>query len=598
MFVNQINLTKKVCEFVWAKKRFILLNLTNFLAILAITAQLTSLVSIISHYSDPAVIISSYSSDAGNSIEVANRTSLINDNDWRPYGPAYYRATKLISYFNENLLHNTSQLNSKQAHESTLNFYLILISILSLTGISILLASTVTSNFFMSILGSVLITNLLLKSGLVTNLVFINHPDIMFSFFTGLFGICLLKYLNSKNLKNLIFLTLIGGIAFLTKLLFIFIYFPSLLIYLLFKKITKLEFLNIISLTAMFYFIAGFPQSLAVAGIFRFLADESKYSIPANVESVITWLTTMKEIFIPIFAAILVLNILFISKNRRVGFPNQFDSIHFLAFIAPALSLLMINKSSNPYYYAIPFTIFLLIYPSVYLKNFFTNLNVKLNVKKYNNVYGAWLLLGYFFITTPVVPSEFLDKSSQYLEGREDIREIVALTNTFEIKALKLYTPYFPISGSMYNRPLDQKNIQYYIFKAKNFDASVRPKTFKDNVRAKLATVYLSWNNSIENKPLLSPLKITSNSIKKNTLPIETNPDYLLLSSKWYNRYLEDKPNAYDLGGESYESWNFQHKIYASLKGISELNSLAKLNNLEYKLIYCKNSNQIWQLVK
>jgi hypothetical protein len=134
MFAKQINLTKEICQYAWAKKSLIFNNLINFLAIVALTAQLTSLVSIISHYSDPAVIISSYSVDAGNSIEVADRTSLINDNDWRPYGPAYYRATKLISYFNENILHNTSQLNSKQAHESTLNFYLILVSILSLTG--------------------------------------------------------------------------------------------------------------------------------------------------------------------------------------------------------------------------------------------------------------------------------------------------------------------------------------------------------------------------------------------------------------------------------------------------------------------------------
>lgn len=597
MFVNQINETKKVSGFIWAKKRLILNNLIKFLAIVAITAQLSSLISIISHYTDSAVIISSYSLDAGNSIEVANRTSLINDNDWRPYGPLYYRATKLMSYFNENLLHNTSQLNSSQKHESTLNFYLILISILSLSGVSILLASTSTSNFYMSILGSVLITNLLLKNSHITNLVFMNHPDLILTFFTGLFGMFLLKYLNSKNLKNLIFLTLTAGVAFLTKLLFIFIFFPSILIYLLFQKITKLEFLNIILLAAIFYFIAGFPQSLAVAGIFLFLADESKYTIPADMGTLITWLNTMKDLFIPLLGAILALNILFISKTRRVGFPTKFDPIHLLAFVAPAGSLLMINKSSNPYYYAIPFTIFLLIYLCVYLRSFFANLNIK----KYNNAYGASLLLAYFFIAAPVVPSEFLNKSSQYLEGREDIREIIKITNTFKIETLKLYTPYFPIAGqdySTYNRPLDQKNIEYYIFKANTYDERYRPNTLKNKIRAKLVVSYLRWNNYIEDKPLLSPLKITSRLIKKNTLLNETNPDYLLLSSKWYNRYLEDKPSAYDLGGESYESWNFQHKIYAPFKGFNELNSLVRLNNLEYKLIYSKNSNQIWQLVK
>ena len=597
MFAKQINLTKEICQYVWAKKGLIFNNLIKFLAILALTAQLTSLVSIISHYSDPAVIISSYSVDAGNSIEVAKRTSLINDNDWRPYGPAYYRVTKLISYFNENLLHNTSELNSNQKHESTLNFYLILISILSLAGVSILLASTTTPNFFMSILGSVLITNLLLKNSHITNLVFINHPDLIFSFLTGLFGIFLMKYLDKKNLKNLIFLTLIAGVAFLTKLLFIFIFFPSLLIYLLFKKITKLEFINIILLAGMFYLIAGFPQSLAVAGIFLFLVDESKYSIPVNIESVTTWLITMKDLFIPLLFAILVLNILFISKNGKVGVQKKFDPIHFLAFIAPAGSLLMINKSSNPYYYAIPFTIFLLIYLCVYLRSFFSNLNIK----KYNNSYGALLILAYFFIAAPVVPSEFLNKSSKYLEGREDIREIVALTNTFQIKSLKLYTPYFPIAGqdySMYNRPLDQKNIEYYIFKANTYDERYRPNSLKNRIRAKLVVGYLRWNNYVENKPLLSLLKINSRLIKKNTLLNETNPEYLLLSAKWYSRYLKDKPSSYDLGGESYDSWNYQHKIYTPFKGLNQVNSLVSLNNLKYKLIYCKNSNQIWQLVK
>jgi hypothetical protein len=597
MFAKQITLTKEIYQYVWAKKSYIFTNLINFLAILALAAQLTSLVSIISHYSDPAVIISSYSVDAGNSIEVAKRTSLVNDNDWRPYGPAYYRVTKLISYFNENLLHNTSELNSNQKHESTLNFYLILISILSLAGVSILLASTTTPNFFMSILGSVLITNLLLKNSHITNLVFINHPDLIFSFLTGLFGIFLMKYLDKKNLKNLIFLTLIAGVAFLTKLLFIFIFFPSLLIYLLFKKITKLEFINIILLAGMFYLIAGFPQSLAVAGIFLFLVDESKYSIPVNIESVTTWLITMKDLFIPLLFAILVLNILFISKNRKIGVQKKFDPIHFLAFIAPAGSLLMINKSSNPYYYSIPFVIFLLIYLCVYLRSFFSGLNIK----KYNNSYGALLILAYFFISAPVVPSEFLDKSSKYLEGREDIREIVALTNTFEIESLKLYTPYFPIAGqdySIYARPFDQKNIEYYIFKANTYDERYRPNSLKNRIRAKLVVGYLRWNNYVENKPLLSLLKINSRLIKKNTLLNETNPEYLLLSAKWYSRYLEDKPSSYDLGGESYDSWNYQHKIYIPFKGLNEVNSLVSLNNLKYKLIYCKNSNQIWQLVK
>ena len=131
-----------------ANKNIILRKVINALAILAIIVQVASIISVISHHNDSSIIISTYSMDAAKSISVAESTSLMNDNGWRPYGPLYYRITKIMSYFNENLFQNYPHNSLKEKHESNLCFYLLMTSVLSIWGISLLFASIISSNFF------------------------------------------------------------------------------------------------------------------------------------------------------------------------------------------------------------------------------------------------------------------------------------------------------------------------------------------------------------------------------------------------------------------------------------------------------------------
>ncbi len=582
-------------------KNLILRKVINALAVLAIIVQVTSIISVVSHHNDSSIIISTYSMDAANSIHVAEGTSLINDNGWRPYGPLYYRITKVMSYFNENLFQNYPHNSLKEKHESNLCFYLLMTSVFSILGISILFASTISSNFFSCLLGSVLITNLLLKNANFTNLIFWNHPDLLLAFLSGLFGLFLLRYINDKKIINLALLSLIGGAAFLTKLLFLLIFFPPLLTYVAFNKISIKEFLNISALTAITYLIIGFPQSLAIQGIIQFLLEESSYSTPANLESVSSWLGAVKDLFIPVFFALFILNILLPSIKNKMTNPKKNSLwISLLAFASPIICLLFINKLSNPYYYAIPFTIFLLIYTCSLLNNFFTDLNFKKN----NKVYGVIFLLLYFFISKSVVPVEFINESSKFLKDRNDIYELNSFVNSLNPNALKLYTAYFPIAGerySPYNKALSEESAMLYIYKVKNYKKKQSSSSFKQKIKNELIKVYLDWNSFIQNKPYLSKLKITSRLLKDN-LPDNIDPEYLFLSYGWISRYQAEEPRAYDLAGESFESWKFGHNLYSPFKGFDKLNSVVNLGGYSYKLIYSKNINknlnQIWQLVK
>ena len=151
---------------------------------------------------------------------------------------------------------------------------------------------------------------------------------------------------------------------------------------------------------------------------------------------------------------------------------------------------------------------------------------------------------------------------------------------------------------SINNKSFSEENAKLYIYKLENNKKEQNSSVFKKRVKSKLVKAFGDWNSLIEGKPYLSSFKITSRLLRKKNLPSNINPEYLLLSYNWIARYQAEKPRAYDLAGESYQSWEFNHKLFSSFKGFDKLNSTVNLGNYSYKLIYSKGALQIWQLVK
>ena len=114
---------KKFFQNLWS---FLKLHGDTFLKILfagALAAQFLSFVPLISGFMDHRSIVEAHDNDAGKMVEVGGNSRWYNDNQFRYYGPLYFRIA--------NTLHSVAPTfsgkyltDSREAQEESVHFYL------------------------------------------------------------------------------------------------------------------------------------------------------------------------------------------------------------------------------------------------------------------------------------------------------------------------------------------------------------------------------------------------------------------------------------------------------------------------------------------
>ena len=150
--------------------------------------------------------------------------------------------------------------------EERIHFSLLLISLLSLYGISYLLSSLIIKERRFRLLGVLIITaSFLTNETWVGYSVIHVHPDLLLSFLSGLFCYFIYHSLLCPDKEMYYYAAIIGGLALSTKMSFI-LFLPGLL----FFKIPPLNTNNIKKLIkfylliAISYFLVGFPQNFKI----------------------------------------------------------------------------------------------------------------------------------------------------------------------------------------------------------------------------------------------------------------------------------------------------------------------------------------------
>jgi|APSaa5957512535_1039671.scaffolds.fasta_scaffold01913_4 hypothetical protein len=515
-------------------------------AVIFIIVQLFGVSNILSRHMDNAGIVSSYSMDAGNGLSVAMNTEFFNDNGWRPYGPTYYRLTYFLSTFNDQLIGPFLHAPDRDKKEAILHFYLMLMSVVSIFGISYLLANILVKSLWLKLISSTFLTSIFLSNDLWVTLIWWLHPDLLLTFFAGLYSFYAIKYFDdvSQENRSIIILGIIGGIGLSVKFIFGVFLLPTIL-FLVYpiniQSIKKLFQFGLVIVVS--FFIVGFPQNFQIVEIFNFLQQQSEYRIPATSESISNWVDIIVTQFRPVIIGLTGLVFLFLFEKTEYNIKFSRIGLLLLFILIPWLVLFSLNFKLSTDYYILPFLSFSFIALAFLLRslaNRFSEMQYMSYLKPAWKGVAPILLIGYMVAKVDLVPHTLVNNGIHWLDGRDNIHEIYQFgyTSLDEGKFI-LRDPYtaFP-------------NIGNYAY------------TSQDTV---------------------------------NRFLKQGKADYLIISSKWYDRFLKEAPNPYDLTGVGEKEWYNMHSFYTTLLS-SE--SIVNIYNKRYEKILTRDHIQIWSLVE
>lgn len=530
--------------------------LITFFSLLFITLQFSGMSNVLSQHMENAAIISSYSSDAGTAIAVARSTSFFNDNRWRPYGPVYYRVVHSLFSINQQLLVPNLEDPRQEQREAKLYFYLMLVSVLSIIGISYLIGYFLATSWQLRLLSTAILSATFLSQKLWVTLIWWAHPDILLAFLAGCFNFYVVKKFLTQNQcqnQDLVGLGIIGGIGLSTKFSFGLFLLPASFLWIF--PLNKVSIKNIIifySTVIGTFFLIGFPQNFKLQEIFAFVQEAKNYASSPTFETMSHWCAILISTIIPPLIALAVLTMAFATQSNPC--PNQIrfrNLIKFIPFWVGSWIILMslnLNRAVNcdVNYYILPFIAFSLIF-FAFIFRCIANIalfRIPGIAKNFWKLSGPLALIIFALIEIQWVSPTVIANSTDWIKDRNVIRQIYSFgLQTYNEKKFVLRDPYVPFPNVSNSTILSKKSAERFIKSGK--------------------------------------------------------AHFLMLSSKWYYRFLKDAPNAYDVAGWSdnplgEEDWFYMQDFYKDLvfsKGISTVMGKS------YKRIFQKDSIQIWEAV-
>lgn len=309
--------------------------------------QFAGFVSVLSEHIDPRSILSSRDADASHIVGTANKTRWYKDNGESAYGAFFYRTIHTFGVLTGREFANqdSASENSERAH----HLVVMVLSLLSVYGISFLLGSLLFKNLNHSLLFTVTLTALFLSNSTWTQFVFRAHPDMMFGLFILAAFIATAKAL-SAGPESIWFKisALLWGASGMVKLSFV-MFLP--VIWLLwmppFNKANFRLSVNYYLWMLPSYLLLGFPQSFNFPRSLRFLSNQSQFSIPATPESVQAWFADLSGQLL--WPAVAVAGLALFSPRKGQVY---FRLLPLLLF--PFLLLLKQNSEYQTDYYLIP----------------------------------------------------------------------------------------------------------------------------------------------------------------------------------------------------------------------------------------------------
>lgn len=259
--------------------------------LLILGLQVANISRVLEEASSHLSLVTAFDDDARLVLSKTLQTRWYKDNGMAGYGPFYFRVAHTLASLIPG--HPLSSLEtSSQAVERGTHFALLFLSLVSVFGLSLLLAVLLTADWNVRLL----ITMALISAFLVdpTYALFLvrAHPDHMFAFLVTLANFLTL-YSLSEPRKHSLFKSAASmwGLATGTKLSVVF-NMPALLLMWIppFKKNNWKTAGHFALWAFLGYFIICFPQSIVLDRPVKFLFSQSAYSTTPDFSSVLEWL--------------------------------------------------------------------------------------------------------------------------------------------------------------------------------------------------------------------------------------------------------------------------------------------------------------------
>ncbi|MFN8578540.1 MAG: glycosyltransferase family 39 protein [Candidatus Sericytochromatia bacterium] len=436
------------------KESFLIKKTKRILFVFLITlfvTQISFFIHAMSQSTDNWAIIFTKDNDAANAIRLSQVSDWVTNNRYYNYGNLYFRISNTISKINPFIKIDGTNVFSEQS-DQTHHFILMLVSFLSMLGISFLISYILTNSKTKFLISSIIINSIFMSITYWIAKVLGVHPDLLLCFFVSLSIYYTAKYISLKDDKILYFSGILWGLTLAIKLSALF-YMPTLLLLFInkpFKQDNIIKALKFFALIGLTFFIIGFPQNFEFNKIYEFVKYQSAFSIAPTMESFNEWWFLLYRQYIPFLPFIFIIALFLSSKNNIKMNKIELIKLFMISFI-PFAFFLQRNITSPHEHYTLPVVAGLLIFTSILfinLKEYFSE-QKKLDLDK--NSLSISLIFTFLTVLilklSPNVTNALLVKD---LECRDESREVYKIVKTYQSQKLKTHVdPYVPFSQAL-----------------------------------------------------------------------------------------------------------------------------------------------------
>jgi hypothetical protein len=321
-------------------------------ALLVFTLQLGSFLFYAAQVSDSRPVIAGLDNDGSNAIDVAGRSTWVTDNGFAGYGPVYFRVANTLASIMPDMS-APGELSPAEAHTKTLDFALLVTSVLACVLTSLVLMGILVREWWLRLLLAAILTRLITVTDPWMVFLLRPHPDWFLTLTVVLATIASVRYWQEPANEHRFRLSAWAwGLALATKLsIVLFMPFVFVPVFILARIRACLRYFGHIILA---YMLLGFPQNLNLPRTLRFLRHQATYSERATSDSIIEWFHLwLRPLALPLLLVIALL--LFVRLRSRVALCNWKIGLFSLGLgIGPFLLLLPQHVLADHEHYTIP----------------------------------------------------------------------------------------------------------------------------------------------------------------------------------------------------------------------------------------------------
>lgn len=433
-----------------------------FVLIIVFLIQFAFFTNAISQTVEIWPIVYSKDNDAANGIKLSQKSNWISSNNFFVYGNLYFRISNTLSKINPLDKSYTDNYTFSEDSDKVHHFSLMIVSLLSIYGMSFLLSFLITKDINKILVSIILINTIFMSNKYWVSKVFGVHPDLLLCFFSCLgifFSIKSLSFLDQNNIEikkmknNFLILSAISwGLALSVKPSALF-FIPALFVLFLPLKKTEIQekiidYIKFSVFILITYFTVGFPQNFDLISSYNFMYYQAGFSTTPTLASFNEWWFLLYEQYIIFLPILFFLVLVFSDKRNYIDSKSNVVKLFIITFI-PFWFLLTRNVTSPHEHYTLPIAIVLILFTAQILINFRSYILDKKLIKLNSNIFVLMTLVISLLIMK-YMPNAISKEYETNMLCKDEAKNLYNIIKSFQTNRLKIHVdPYVPFNQEL-----------------------------------------------------------------------------------------------------------------------------------------------------